>query len=197
MEHHLPVRGLIPSYNSPVVSDLPLHYFFVWPRVDDRWPSPNCHQCDFMEHSARVYWRALWPVLQPPPSPPPGNVHHLCHILLWLGFAGPAVFHVAKTACCHSTRRSASVRKEKLQAWLSCKDSPPPQHLCTVRSFRERWTATFREHSAMQGGMSKSHRCSYFRRLRHTWIRFRALCSDTMPLCLPTLITIGKHHFPL
>lgn len=29
--------------------------FFVWPRADDRWPSLNCHQPDFMAHLARAY----------------------------------------------------------------------------------------------------------------------------------------------
>ena len=94
--------------------------------------------------------------MQPPPRPPPpGNGHHLCHIPLWLGSAGPAVSCAAKSACCPGTRRSAS------SGTRNCGHGRPTKTaLClgafVVRSPGESWTSTSLEHSTIQGGTLKS-----------------------------------------
>ena len=89
------------------------------------------------------------------PPPPPGNVHHLCHIPLWLGSAGPAVSWAAKSACCHGTGRSAS------SGTRNCGHGWPTKtalHLgaFVVRSPGKSWTSTSLEHSTIQGGTLKS-----------------------------------------
>lgn len=103
-----------------------------------------------------------------PPFPPPANAHHLCHILFWLGFAGPAILCVAKTACCHDTERSAS-RKEQLWAQFSCKD----------RAFGKIWKPTFLEYSAIPTGTWNFYMCVHVGGWLCVWVCFLT-CAQIM-----------------
>lgn len=133
---------------------------------------------------------------EPPPYPPPGYVHHLCHILFWLGFTGPAItFYVAKRACCHCSR-SASRRSGRL--WHDCPVKTLLLSTFVVKFFGGSWKFTFLEHSATQ----EAHEifpCACFRCLLHTCISSLNISRDSAKnrpfVFTDTYLTTGKYQF--
>lgn len=149
---------------------VPITLFFVWPRADDRWPSLNCHQGNFMEHPARVYGGALWPALQTLPPAPWKCSSPLPHFAL-AGLCWPCSLPYHQESMLPQHRKISLIRRGA----RDCRHSWAPHRELCLDTFGQSWKPQFLEHSAIQTGSSNSRMCFYFRCLLYMWVDFFTL----------------------